>query len=74
VDPKVSWFHCQIVRREGSWYLKDMGNRNQTWLGEQTVDEHLLADGDPFRIGSTYLTFRVGENPTETFSSPLAWS
>ncbi|MBN1344018.1 MAG: FHA domain-containing protein [Phycisphaerae bacterium] len=74
IDPKISRRHCQLVEHEGQWYLEDLPSRNQTWMGMQAVDQIVLADGDQFHIGGTYLIFRTEDDPTKLFENSPDWS
>jgi pSer/pThr/pTyr-binding forkhead associated (FHA) protein len=74
VDPKASRRHCQIKLEQGQWFLEDLNSKNHTWIGTENVVRLPLNDGDQFRIGSTFLTFRVEENATQSFSSEPKWS
>jgi pSer/pThr/pTyr-binding forkhead associated (FHA) protein len=58
-DPEVSREHCSIKLRDGVPVLTDLGSANGTLLNGRAVDEHVLADGDEIRIGSTVLRFQV---------------
>lgn len=57
-DPDASRQHARVSRRDGEWWLEDMGSANGTFIGEFaqsrkiTVPVKLLA-GQIFRIGLT---------------------
>ena len=61
MDDAVSRRHCEIVRREGGYYLVDTGSTNGTRLNGETLlphQEHLLAHGDRIHLGDrTEITF-----------------
>jgi len=74
IDRKVSRRHCQVTYAQGQWFLEDLKSKNPTWMGSEIVVKTPLNDGDQFRIGSTYITFRSEEDPTRTFTSTPKWS
>lgn len=50
--------HVQIVRREQSYWLRELGSKNGTLLDNQPVtNEQLLEDGAEIRIGEVVLRF-----------------
>jgi pSer/pThr/pTyr-binding forkhead associated (FHA) protein len=56
--PEVSRRHARITRREGSFFIEDLGTRNGTSLnGRRLVQPAPLADGDSVQIGSCTLLF-----------------
>ncbi len=61
MDDAVSRRHCEIVKREGGYYLVDTGSTNGTRLNGETLlshQEHLLAYGDRIHLGDrTEITF-----------------
>ena len=61
MDDAVSRRHCEIVRREGGYFLVDTGSTNGTRLNGETLtshQEHLLAHGDRIHLGDrTEITF-----------------
>jgi hypothetical protein len=58
-DPGVSRKHATFHLGE-PWTVVDLASTNGTWLRDQRISEHALADGDEIRVGSTVLTFKVG--------------
>ena len=57
---KVSRRHAEVQQVGGAFVLKDNGSTNGTWLGDQKVDQHILQDGDVFRIGPAQIVFKAG--------------
>ena len=58
-DDFVSNHHARLMRREGTWYLEDLGSTNGTYLDRQKVtDPTPLPTGVPVRIGKTVLELR----------------
>jgi serine phosphatase RsbU (regulator of sigma subunit) len=59
-DPSVSRRHASLVRREGQWFVTDLGGRHGTTInGVRLEPEHpaVAAEGDFIRIGP--YTFRL---------------
>ncbi|MGH2772402.1 MAG: FhaA domain-containing protein [Actinomycetota bacterium] len=56
-DPNVSRAHAEVVRREGEWWVVDLGSTNGTLVNESMVKERRLAPGDTIRLGSSLLEF-----------------
>jgi pSer/pThr/pTyr-binding forkhead associated (FHA) protein len=66
-DPAVSTAHA-MVRLEGSVYtINDIGSRNGTFVnGERVAESRQLNHGDVIGIGLSKLTFRMGDDYSET--------
>jgi anti-anti-sigma factor len=59
-DPEVSRSHAQIIYRNGTFVVADLGSANGTYLNDERVtDEALMTDGDVLRAGNCVLTFRM---------------
>jgi pSer/pThr/pTyr-binding forkhead associated (FHA) protein len=56
----VSRRHAQVQHRGEIFLLKDLGSTNGTWVHGQQIDQHILQDGDTFRIGSAQIAFKRG--------------
>ena len=58
-DTYVSQFHARIYRRDGSWFVEDLGSTNGTYLNQRrlTAPAEVRA-GDRIRIGKTTLELR----------------
>jgi pSer/pThr/pTyr-binding forkhead associated (FHA) protein len=57
-DITVSRKHAVIERRaDGSWFVRDVGSLNGTYVNGEQVDETKLATGDEVQIGKFKLTF-----------------
>jgi serine phosphatase RsbU (regulator of sigma subunit)/pSer/pThr/pTyr-binding forkhead associated (FHA) protein len=50
-EPSVSRRHAQLVRREGTLVLEDLGSAVGTYVNDQRVHAHILSDGDRVRFG-----------------------
>jgi FHA domain/zinc-ribbon domain len=60
-DVTVSRRHAEIERRDGDFYLRDVGSLNGTYVNRQRVERSELASGDEVQIGKFKLTFYLGE-------------
>jgi len=59
-DVTVSRTHASILRREdGSFFVRDSGSLNGTYVNGEQVDETKLASGDEVQIGKFKLVFFV---------------
>ncbi len=56
-DPTVSSLHAQIRHENGQLVLYDLNSTNGTYVHDRMVQQHVLQDGDEFRIGTTVLFF-----------------
>jgi pSer/pThr/pTyr-binding forkhead associated (FHA) protein len=58
-DTYVSSFHARIFRRDGGWFVEDLGSTNGTYLNQRRVTSPAeLRAGDRLRIGKTTLELR----------------
>ena len=60
-DVTVSRRHAEFQRRDGKFFVRDVGSLNGTYVNRQRVEESELANGDELQIGKFKLTFYVGE-------------
>jgi pSer/pThr/pTyr-binding forkhead associated (FHA) protein len=56
-DKGISRKHCEIVKGEGGFLLRDLGSSNGTLVNGEKVSERRLADGDKIRLGAVTLSF-----------------
>ncbi|HSL12166.1 MAG TPA: FHA domain-containing protein [Actinomycetota bacterium] len=57
-DVTVSRKHAVFERRApGSWFVRDVGSLNGTYVNGEQVDETKLASGDEVQVGKFKLTF-----------------
>jgi pSer/pThr/pTyr-binding forkhead associated (FHA) protein len=57
-DITVSRVHAVLERRDDrSWFVRDVGSLNGTYVNGEQVDETKLASGDEVQIGKFKLTF-----------------
>lgn len=55
-DTYASQIHARIFRRDGQYYVEDLGSTNGTWLNRAKVTGPLELDrGDQIQIGNTVL-------------------
>lgn len=60
-EPLVSRTHAEIVRRGGSYVLRDLNSTNSTRVNGEVVAERELRDGDEVRFGRARCLFRYAE-------------
>jgi hypothetical protein len=62
--PSISARHARIVRRQGIFFLVDLGSRGGSYIGHRklfTHEENPLSDGDTLRIGEVRFLFSHDE-------------
>ncbi len=57
---KISRNHARIERRGGRFILRDLQSTNGTLIGGTHIEQHVLENGDTFRIGPTRIVFKSG--------------
>ncbi len=68
----VSRNHAQVVRRDGGFFVEDLGSRNGTFLNGDRITEPLpLRDGDEVRICDFRIRFEDETQLAATISSNL---
>lgn len=78
IDNKaVSGAHCEVVRSDGEYVLRDLDSSNGTFVKKERIDSHVLRDGDVVMLGGKVkLTFRDLSSsraaPPETPKAPAA--
>jgi predicted component of type VI protein secretion system len=61
-DTYVSSYHARLDRRDGEWWLSDLGSRNGTRLNDVPITKAVpLAHGDVIGIGQVELKLETGE-------------
>jgi len=71
-DVKASRRHCVIRQSKGTFRLKDLESQNGTWIGQNRVNEAILALGDTLRIGMTFIRLLPDEVEGEAGPIPTA--
>ncbi|MEX2275426.1 MAG: FHA domain-containing protein [Actinomycetota bacterium] len=56
-DVTVSRSHARIERRDGAFFVKDLGSLNGTYVNGERVDETKMASGDEIQVGKFKLVF-----------------
>jgi serine/threonine protein kinase len=65
-DPAVSRIHCEVVPQGEFWVVRDKASRNHVFVGKRQTEEHVLQDGDVFRLGRhTAILFRIHDQTRE---------
>jgi pSer/pThr/pTyr-binding forkhead associated (FHA) protein len=62
-EAKVSRRHARIMRRNGQYFIEDLGSTNGTFInrGRRLLpgDRQPLRDGDEIIVGKTFLRFHI---------------
>jgi pSer/pThr/pTyr-binding forkhead associated (FHA) protein len=58
-EDNISRRHASIERRDGQYFIRDMGSANGTRLNDQRTDLAQLNDGDRLRIGGYAITISL---------------
>jgi len=53
--------HCQILKMENGYVLRDMSGEVGTYVNGKKVKEHLLSDRDLIQVGKERFTFSISE-------------
>ena len=61
-DITVSRRHAEIRRKDGAFFVHDMGSLNGTYVNRERVDNTQLANGDELQIGKFKLAFFSGQS------------
>jgi hypothetical protein len=69
-DAQTSRTHAKISLTPLGYLLADCHSANGTWVGEKSIIEHVLKDGDVFRVGQTLIRFLEAETKA-TVVAPL---
>lgn len=59
-DITVSRRHAEIVKRDGKYWVQDVGSLNGTYLNRERVDVAQLASGDEVQVGRFKLVYLAG--------------
>lgn len=60
-DILLSRRHCQFERFQDRWVVSDLGSKNGTRVGTETITRHILNDGDVVRLGKIQIAFHAGK-------------
>jgi two-component system response regulator HydG len=61
-DPLCSRVHALVVFENDTWWVRDAGSRNGSFVNAQKIDEAQLVEGVKIRVGSTEFVFHQGES------------
>ena len=70
-DPAASRNHAQLLNASGSWWVRDNGSVNGTFVNGRRVRETPLSPGDRVRIGATEFRFEFIETRDDQSTSTL---
>ena len=60
-DVLLSRRHCKLEPEGRQWVISDLGSKNGTRVGPQTIMREPLRDGDVIRIGKSIIRFYAGK-------------
>lgn len=66
LDPNVSRFHCEIVRRGISYFLRDTGSKNGILINGELLSEKTLLRNDEIIVGGTVFLFNTDHDLKNT--------
>lgn len=70
-DRYLSRRHAHIRSQDGSWWLRDLGSANGTWVdGKRIEGDVVLESGARFRIGDTDIEFFLQESTERVIALP----
>jgi S1-C subfamily serine protease len=70
-DPRASRRHAEIRSVEGGRVrVRDLGSANGTWVGDDRIEEAVLAPGQEVRIGDVRLAVVPGDPPRTAAPAP----
>jgi pSer/pThr/pTyr-binding forkhead associated (FHA) protein len=58
--PNVSRQHAEVQRKGDAFVLQDLGSANGTVVRGKKIQQHILSDGDVFRVGPAQIIFKSG--------------
>lgn len=67
--PNVSGIHCELMNRDGYWYIRDLGSTNGIKVNGVRVQQKLLHPGDRITIAKRHWTIeyalQIGQRAIE---------
>jgi len=60
-EDNISRRHVSVERRDGQYFIRDLGSANGSYLNERRTDIAQLGDGDRLRIGGYLITVSLVE-------------
>jgi|GEM_PF-1812766 len=70
-DPAASRNHAQLLNASGSWWVRDNGSVNGTFVNGRRIRETPLSPGDRVRIGATEFRFEFIEEDDVNATSTM---
>jgi Nif-specific regulatory protein len=71
-DPALSRRHCEFVRADTAWVVRDLQSANGTFVNGVQISDHRLADGDRIAVGESILLYVSAPAAVRPFSDPAA--
>ncbi|GAC1367573.1 MAG: DUF3662 and FHA domain-containing protein [Actinomycetota bacterium] len=71
-DANASRQHAELVRRDGEWWIVDLGSTNGTLVNGSLVRERRMMMGDRIQVGSSTLDFGTEEGVKTKAAPPQA--
>ncbi len=56
-DTLISRHHCEVLKHQGAYFLRDLKSRNGTRVQGKPIDAVRLIDRGVFQLGNTYVRF-----------------
>ncbi len=69
LDSEVSRRHAILFHENGSWYVRDAGSSNGTFVNGQPATVQPLSPGDQLQVGRTILLFTEIDSPESSLIS-----
>lgn len=67
----VSRKHCEIVVKDGSVVVRDLGSSNGTYVNQERVSDQPLAPGDLISVGGLVFVVSVNGEPSDIDASMM---
>ena len=71
----ISGNHCEIINKQGAYFLRDLGSSNGTYISGKSVTDHTLRNGDVLMLGkkvAVYFIDPAGQAAAQNAAQPSA--
>lgn len=68
----VSRIHCDLIKRDGKLFAKDLGSSNGTYINAKRIAEAELKAGDKLRVGPVIFYVQIDGKPPKIVPEPGA--